>query len=111
MSDSPDEKLERMFRSRRFEPASPDLAERIVLRAQSIPQKGTIPLTYWLRGLFAEFHLARPAYVLTSTLILGFVIGLNSPVGTRDINTMYPKTDASANVNVQSFLYADEDIL
>ncbi len=63
MSDRQDEKLDAMLRARRVEPASPDLAQRIILKAQSLPQNQTIPLWQWMRQLFAEFHLPRPAYV------------------------------------------------
>lgn len=104
MSDSRDEKLEAMLRSRRLEPAHPDLAERIVLKAQSIPQKQTIPFMLWLKQLFAEFHLAKPAYVLAGTLIFGFIIGFSAPLGTTAAND----TDTG---QVQGFLYADEGLL
>jgi hypothetical protein len=101
MSELPDEKLDAMLRSRRLEASSPDLANRIILKAQSIPQNQTFSFMQWLRQLFTEFHLA-PAYVLAGTLILGFIVGFNTPLGTGD------RADA---VYVQSFLYADEDVL
>jgi hypothetical protein len=77
--DQKEQKLEAMLQSRRFEPASPDLAERIVRKAQHIPQNQTVSLTQWMRGLFAEFRLPRPAYVLACTLIFGAVVGFNAP--------------------------------
>jgi hypothetical protein len=103
MSDNHDEKLDSMLRARRLEPASPDLAQRIILKAQSLPQSGTVPLRQWVRQLFAEFHLPKPAYVLACALLLGFVVGMNTPVATTN--------DNSDTVNLQSFLYADEDVL
>ena len=103
MSDTHDEKLEGLLRSRRFEPASPDLAERIVLKAQSIPQNQPISLTQWMKQLFAEFHLPKPAYVLACTLILGFAVGFYRPLDTIP--------DDADNIHVQSFLYADEEPL
>jgi hypothetical protein len=63
MNDPQDQKLDALLRSRRLEPASPDLAERIVRRARSIPQNQTVTLTQWMKRLFAEFHLPRPVYV------------------------------------------------
>ena len=45
MSDKQDEKLDAMLRARRFEPASRDLAQRIILKAQSLPQNQTLPLS------------------------------------------------------------------
>ena len=66
-------------RSRRVEPASPDLAQRIILKAQSLPQNQTLSLWQWLRQLFAEFHLPKPAYVLASALVLGMIVGFSTP--------------------------------
>jgi hypothetical protein len=103
MNSSEDRKLEEMLRSRRVESASPDLAERIILRAQTMPQNQTISLARRLKEMFAEFHLPRPAYVLAATLILGFVVGFNTPVETaRDSSSMLP---------AQTFLDAGEEVL
>lgn len=96
-----DQKLEAMLQSRRFEAASPDLAERIVLKAQRISQNQTTTLTEWMRQLFAEFHLPRPAYVLAGALMLGIAVGFNAPLDTTT-------PDDADRVYVQSFLYADE---
>jgi hypothetical protein len=102
MSDNPDEKLDTMLRSRRFAPASPDLAQRIILKAQQLPQVETNTLGQWIKRVFSEFHLPKPAYVLASALILGFVLGMNAPSDTPDDTN---------SVNAQSFLYADEALL
>lgn len=102
--DQKEQKLEALLQSRRVEPAGPDLAERIVLKAQHLPQQQTVPLTQWVRGLFAEFHLPRPVYVLVSTLIFGFVVGFTIPQYTTTADDADP-------IPVQSFLYADEDML
>lgn len=101
MSDIHDEKLEAMLRSRKFESASPDLAERIVLKAESTPQNQTISVALWTKRLFAEFHLPKPVYVLACTMILGIVLGFNSPLDPT-------LTDDPDPMDVQSFLYADE---
>jgi hypothetical protein len=103
MSDFRDERLDAMLRARRIEPANPDLAERIVQKAQGIAQNRPISFMGWWRQLFADFHLPRPAYVFACTLILGFVIGFYLPV---NITKDQPDT-----IPVQSFLYADEDVL
>jgi hypothetical protein len=99
-----EQKLEAMLQSRQFEPAGPDLAERIVRKAQQISQTQAISLTQWVKRLFAEFHLPRPAYVIASTLIFGFVVGFTVP---------QHKTiaDDADSIPVQSFLYVDEDML
>jgi hypothetical protein len=104
MSDGQEDKLDALLRSRRIEPSSPDLAQRIILKAQGLPQNQTISLWRWVRELFAEFHLPRPAYVFGCTLILGFVIGFNTPLNTTGVDDL----DAD---QVQGFLYADEAML
>ena len=44
MRANQDEKLDPMLRYRRLEPARPNLAQRIILKAQSIRQTQKIPL-------------------------------------------------------------------
>ena len=89
---------------RYFAPAGSDLAQRIILKAQSLPQNQTVSFRQWLKQLFAEFHLPRPAYVFACTLILGFIVGFTAPLNTTTAN------DSNAD-QVQGFLYADEAIL
>jgi len=103
MSDAHGEKLDEMLKSRRIEPAGTELAERIILKAESLPQNHTIPPSEWIRRLFAEFHLPRPAYVVAGALIFGILVGLYNPLDTA--------TDDSDPVYLQSFLYADEEAL
>jgi hypothetical protein len=79
MSDKLDERLDELLRARRVPAASPDLAQRIILRAQQLPQDKSLPLWQWVRDLFAEFHLPQPAYVLAGVLLLGMLIGFNAP--------------------------------
>src|SRR5262245_37891268 len=102
--DQKEQKLEAMLQSRQFASPSPDLAERIVRKAQHLPQNQAVSLSQWVRELFAEFHLPRPAYVLVSTLIFGFVVGFTIPQHTTT-------ADDADSIPVQSFLYADEDVL
>jgi hypothetical protein len=45
MNENQNDKLDEMLRHRRLDPASPDLAERIILKAQSIPRTQTTPLS------------------------------------------------------------------
>ncbi len=99
-----EQKLEAMLQSRRVEPASLDLANRIVRKALLLPQEQTVSLSQWVRELFTDFHLPRPAYVLVSTLIFGFIVGFTIPQHTTS-------TDDADSPPVQSFLYADEDML
>jgi hypothetical protein len=101
MSDNRDDKLEQMLRSRRLEPASPDLTQRIILKAQAMPQNKNLPLWQWIRQVCAEFHLPKPAYVLAGALIFGVVIGFNTP----------PDISPAIDDSVQNFLSADEALL
>ena len=103
MSSNQDGRLDEMLKARRIEPASPDLAQRIILKAQQNPHIEAGPLMQWLRRLFGEFHLPRPAYVLASTLVVGVVLGFYMPVP--------PVSDAPDAATVQSFLYVDEELL
>ena len=51
MNKNRDEKLDNLLRSRRVESVSPDLAQRIILQAQQLPQNKTLSIE--LNG-FAE---------------------------------------------------------
>jgi hypothetical protein len=104
MSDNRDEKLEHLLRSRRIEPARADLAQRIMLKARSLPQAPNMSPWESLRQLFAELHLPKPAYVLASALVLGIVIGISAPPDSR------PFAEENA-ASVQNFLAADETLL
>ena len=104
MSENSDERLEKMLRSRRLEPARHDLAARIILRAQSLPQLESISPWQALRQLFAEFHLPKPGYVLASVLVLGMVLGF----GTEPDNGL--PADGSAAVSY-SYMSGDEGLL
>src|SRR3712207_4574093 len=103
MSEPRDEKLEHLLRSRRIEPASGDLARRIMLAAQDRPQRGNAPFWGWMQDLFREFHLPKPGYVLAGALLLGMVIGFNTPDETAFAG--------DESVGIQSFLSADEALL
>lgn len=104
MNDDRDEKLDNLLRSRRVEPASADLAQRIILKARQLPQTKSVPLWQSVRELFGEFHLPKPAYVLASALVFGVVIGFSAPQDTG------PAAD-DGSASVQSFLSADEALL
>ena len=104
MSDNRDERLESMLRSRRQEAASPELAARIILTARGITQRQNVSLWQLVRDLCVEFHLPKPAYVLAGALVLGIVVGFNTPwdsPGVQDGNAL----------NTQGFLSADEELL
>lgn len=104
MSENQDEKLARMLHSRRIEPASHDLAERIILQAQSLPQVQNISLWHSVRQLFAEFHLPKPGYVLATALILGMLLGFN-------LEPEYAGQNQTNSQAAQSFLTGDEGML
>lgn len=104
MSENEDEKLETMLRSRRTEAAIPDLAARIILQAQSLPQVQNISLWQAVRQLFAEFHLPKPGYVLASVLVLGIVIGFSTAPDNAQISD-------AGSVTAQSYIASDEELL
>ena len=103
MATHQDEKIDEMLKARRIQGASPDLAQRIILKAQMTPQLQVFSLTRWIKQTFVELHLPNPAYVLAGTLLMGFVLGLNIPSDT-------PIENAEA-VQALSFLDADEGLL
>ena len=104
MSDYRDEKLESLLHDRRSEAVSPDLATRISLKAQTVPQIQNISLWLSLRQLFAEFHLPKPGYVLAGALVLGMVLGFNmSPDSSTIQDANYTTT--------QSMIAGDEGFL
>jgi len=84
MSDHRDEKLESLLHSRRVEAARLDLATRISLKAQTVPQIQNISLWQSLRQLFSELHLPKPGYVLASALVLGHGDGFQYDSGQLD---------------------------
>lgn len=104
MSDKRDEELESLLRARRVTPPNPDLAQRIILKAQQTPQLQSPPFWQAVGDLFGEFHLPRPAYVLPSALILGIVIGLS---GAQETSL----TPDDSGASIQGFLSADEALL
>jgi len=104
MNQDQDEKLDRMLHSRRIEPSSQDLATRIILKAQSLPQVQNLSLWQAVRQLFAEFHLPQPGYVLATALVLGMMLGFSTA----------PDDDQSGNPSsmaAQSYIAGDEELL
>jgi hypothetical protein len=104
MSKNQEEKLETLLRSRQVDPASHDLASRIILKAQSLPQLQNISLWQSVRQLFAEFHLPKPGYVLATALVLGMVVGFS----TAPENGQNGDTGAAT---AQSYIAGDEGLL
>jgi len=104
MSENQDKKLETMLRSRRIEPVSHDLASRIILKAQSLPQAQNISLWNAVRQLFAEFHLPKPGYVLASALVLGIVLGFSTAPENN-------QSGDAGSATAQSYIAGDEGFL
>ena len=103
MATHPEEKIEEMLKARRIQAASPDLADRIILKAQMTPQAQVFSLARWIKQTFAELHLPNPAYVLAGTLMMGFVVGLNVPSDTG--------SESAEAIQALSFLDPDEGLL
>ncbi len=104
MSEYRDEKLESLLRSRRSQAVNPDLAARIALKAQTIPQVQNISLWQSMRQLFAEFHLPKPGYVLASALVLGMVMGFNTSPDSSTIQDANYTTTQSMIAGDEGFL-------
>jgi hypothetical protein len=104
MSDNKDDRLENLLRRRHVEPASANLAERIILRTRNLPQRQDPSLWSALRRLFAEFHLPKPGYVLASALVLGIVLGYS----TAPDNAVQGDLAATA---APSYIGGDEELL
>ena len=103
MAAEQDKKIDEMLNARLIKPPSPDLAQRIILKAQMTPQIQVFSLARWITQAFAELHLPNPAYVLAGTLMMGFVLGLNLPS-----NTVADNADA---VQALSLVDSDEGLL
>jgi hypothetical protein len=104
MNENQDHKLEKILHSRRVEPANSDLAERIILKAQGLPQLQNLSLWQAVRQLFAEFHLPKPGYVLASALVLGMMLGFSTAPENGQLS------DASS-ASAQSYIAGDEGLL
>ena len=104
MDRNDDQKLESMLRSRHTQASSPDLAARIMRKAQTMPQIQRFILWQALRQLFIELHLPKPGYVLAITLVIGMLLGFSTAP------QISPNSD-SASASVQSFLADDEGLL
>ena len=102
MATDQGEKIDEMLKGRRIQ-ASPDLAQRIILKAQITPQVQVFSLGRWIKQTFAELHLPNPVYVLAGTLMMGFVLGWSLPSDSV--------TDNTEGFQMQSFLESDEGIL
>ena len=112
MNDRYDQKLDALLSSRPIEPARADLADRIIQRAQAVPQKQALRPLDWLKRLFDELYLRRPAYTLAAALVAGLVIGFAAQTEILEPNrSSFVKTELAEPLSIESFLYADEDLL
>jgi hypothetical protein len=75
--------LDALLAMRRFEPAFPALAERII-NAARYSRGRNISLGEWLSGIFADLRLPQPAYALAAMLMLGIGIGVSGNDSVRD---------------------------
>lgn len=90
--------LEDILCRRKFEPASDDLAGRIIMMTSRMPQEYRNPILSGLVKAFNEsFLVPRPAWALVLCLIIGVFIGAEA-----EFLNVLTQDDWS------SFLYADE---
>ena len=104
MERNDDKKLDSMLLSRRSQAAGPDLAARIIRKAQAVRQIQRFSLWQSLCQLFIELHLPKPGYVLAAALVLGMFLGF----------TTVPQSFSTTNsesANGQSFLADDEGLI
>jgi hypothetical protein len=100
MNKDTDEIVGPLLQRRPYEEPSPDLALRIIMAATQVPQRHSEWTGLWIVRFF-ETLLPRPlpAYVLASTLIVGFLLGFTGPVA----NVL--TEDEQETAYVQDFLY------
>jgi len=99
-----EEKLDALLRNRYVKPASPNLAARIILQASRRPQIENISFWQSLRGIFAEFSLPKPAYVLSAALLIGMAAGFGTMPNTSALQD-------TSSVSSQSLISGDEALL
>ena len=95
MSQNDDEKIDAILRSRRTEAASPDLAARIVFKAQALPQVKNLSLWQSLGQLFADLRLPKPGYLLAAALVLGIVLGFSTAPSNNSTSDAYSASAVS----------------
>ncbi len=71
------DRLDQLLENRRFEAHAPDFASRIIQAAARTEQKIPLRFSTWLKQIFAEFELPRPAFALSCALVLGLAIGIS----------------------------------
>jgi hypothetical protein len=95
MSQNDDEKLESILRSRGTGAPSPDLAARIIFKAQAIPQIQNLSLWQSLGQVFVDLRLPKPGYVLAATLVLGIVLGFSTAPSNHSASDPYSASAAN----------------
>ena len=91
--------LEATLADRPLEPARYGLAERIIASARYADRAVPFDLFGWLKQLFADSFMPRPAYALPAVLLIGVFIGL----GTLE------ESSASAGFDYTTLMLEDDD--
>ena len=101
------EHFESFLHTRKYENPSNDFTERIISSSLHKKQK-SFTLSSFVSALTNEFRFPEPALTTLSALmilllLIGFIIGFLSPLGS--VST------ANDEMNLQAFLYYEEDVL
>ena len=91
-----------LWNNRVIEPASADLANRIIVAARAVAKSSGISITAWIQELLA-FVLPQPAFALATVLTLGIVIGFSLPA-------LPPPVDDN-NIITQAYFESDGAML
>jgi len=95
-----EEKFNSLLVGRKLREANSRFEQSIISAAATLGQKHDFNFEAFLEKLFKDLKLPAPAYVLTAIMLLGFIIGVISPLGGH----------ANAE-NAQSEIYYDGDNL
>lgn len=99
-----DSKLNQLLEQRRSPPGCDHLTQRIINVVAKIPQQHHLGLLSWIKQIFADYAVLRPAYLLASILLIGFFTGF-----------WLPSTESSKpgiySSELEEFLYEDEVII
>lgn len=104
-NDDNDSELQALLQQRHYESPQPDFAARIIAGAYGLRQKSQVTLLEWLTELLADYHMPRPAFMMSSLLLTGYLLGFSGIMdmqgGMEDAGvTMEEETSY-----VQAFLY------
>lgn len=91
------EHFERVLKSRKYEEARNDLAQRIVSASLRQQKRVSFSVGALFTELLAGFSLRKWAFAMIAVLVIGFAIGFSNPMGSL--------LTEENQTNLQEFLY------